>query len=124
MAGLRGHLRSRAGMGRGRNWLLFGERQRAFDSLCEAELAALRAAGMLPELDLAFSRDPQPEYVQHRLHARADLLRRWIDDGATIHVCGSLQSMAGAVHEALAAILGQARLEQLMETGRYRRDVY
>lgn len=124
MAGLRGHLRSRARMGRGRNWLLFGERQRAFDSLCEAELAVLRSAGMLPELDLAFSRDPQPEYVQDRLHARADLLRRWIDDGATIHVCGSLQGMAGAVHEALAAILGQARLEQLMETGRYRRDVY
>ena len=62
--------------------------------------------------------------VQDRLHARADLLRRWIDDGATIHVCGSLQGMAGAVHEALAAILGQARLERLMETGRYRRDVY
>ena len=124
MAGLRGHLRSRAGMGRGRNWLLFGERQRAFDSLCESELAVLQSAGMLPELDLAFSRDPQPEYVQDRLHARADLLRRWIDDGATIHVCGSLQGMAGAVHEALAAILGQARLERLMETGRYRRDVY
>ena len=124
MAGLRGHLRSRAGMGRGRNWLLFGERQRAFDSLCDAELAVLRAAGMLPELDLAFSRDPQPEYVQDRLHARADLLRRWVDDGATIHVCGSLQGMAGAVHEALAAILGQAELERLMDTGRYRRDVY
>jgi sulfite reductase (NADPH) flavoprotein alpha-component len=124
MAGLRGHLRSRAAMGRGRNWLLFGERQRAFDSLCDAELAVLRAAGMLPELDLAFSRDPQPEYVQDRLHARADLLRRWIDDGATIHVCGSLQGMAGAVHEALAAILGQAALERLTDTGRYRRDVY
>jgi len=124
MAGLRGHLRGRASMGRGRNWLVFGERQRAFDSLCDAELAVLRAEGMLPELDLAFSRDPDPEYVQDRLHARAGLLRAWIDDGATIHVCGSLQGMAGAVHEALALILGQARLEGLMETGRYRRDVY
>ena len=124
MAGLRGHLRGRAGMGRGRNWLLFGERQRAFDSLCEAELAVLRAKGLLPELDLAFSRDPEPEYVQDRLHARADVLRAWIDEGATIHVCGSLQGMAGAVHEALTMILGQARLELLMETGRYRRDVY
>jgi sulfite reductase (NADPH) flavoprotein alpha-component len=124
MAGLRGHLRGRASMGRGRNWLLFGERQRAFDSLCDAELAVLRAEGMLPELDLVFSRDPQPEYVQDRLHARADMLRRWIDDGATIHVCGSLQGMAGAVHEALVAILGLDRIERLMETSRYRRDVY
>lgn len=124
MAGLRGHLRGRAGMGRRRNWLLFGERQRAVDSLCDAELAVLRAEGMLPELDLAFSRDPGPEYVQDRLHARADLLREWIDDGAVVHVCGSLQGMAGAVHAALVAILGQARVERLMETGRYRRDVY
>ena len=124
MAGLRGHLRGRAAMGRRRNWLLFGERQRAFDNLCDAELAVLRSEGMLPELDLVFSRDPGPEYVQDRLHARADLLRQWIDDGAVIHVCGSLQGMAGAVHEALTAILGQAQLEGLMETGRYRRDVY
>ena len=124
MAGLRGHLRGRAGMGRRRNWLLFGERQRAVDSLCDAELVVLRAEGMLPELDLAFSRDPAPEYVQDRLHARADLLREWVKEGAVIHVCGSLQGMAGAVHEALAAILGPLELERLMDAGRYRRDVY
>ena len=79
---------------------------------------------MLPELDLAFSRDPAPEYVQDRLHARADLLREWVGEGAVIHVCGSLQGMAGAVHEALAAILGPLELERLMDAGRYRRDVY
>ncbi len=124
MAGLRSHLRGRASLGRARNWLLFGERQREVDRLCGAELAVLRAEGMLPELDLAFSRDPAPEYVQDRLHARADLLRQWVDDGATIHVCGSLQGMAGAVDEALAAILGRPELERLIETGRYRRDVY
>ena len=84
----------------------------------------LQAEGMLPELDPAFSRDPAPEYVQDRLHARADLLRQWVGDGATIHVCGSLQGMAGAVDEALAAILGRPELERLIETGRYRRDVY
>lgn len=124
MAGLRAHLRSRVQVGRARNWLLFGERQRAFDSLCGPEIAAWRARGMLPELDLAFSRDPEPEYVQDRLHARAELLREWVADGAAIHVCGSLQGMAGAVHQALAAILGQAELERLMDAGRYRRDVY
>lgn len=124
MAGLRGHLRSRALAGRRRNWLLFGERQRAFDSLCGAEIAAWRAQGVLPELDLVFSRDPEPEYVQDRLYARADQLRAWVEDDAVIHVCGSLEGMAGAVDEALGAILGAGVRDGLLGTGRYRRDVY
>lgn len=124
LAGLRGHLRSRALAGQRRNWLLFGERQREFDSLCAAEIAAWRADGMLPELDLVFSRDLDAEYVQDRLRARADLLRLWVAHDAVIHVCGSLQGMAGAVDEALAAILGEQERDRLLETGRYRRDVY
>jgi sulfite reductase (NADPH) flavoprotein alpha-component len=39
-------------------------------------------------------------------------------------VCGSLQGMAGGVHDALADILGEDLLEQLTADGRYRRDVY
>ena len=40
------------------------------------EIAGWRAAGMLPELDLVFSRDVTGgEYVQDRMHVRADVLR-------------------------------------------------
>ncbi len=124
LAGLRGHLRSRVLAGQHRNWLLFGERQREFDSLCAAEIARWREAGALPELDLVFSRDAAPEYVQDRLRARADTLRAWVGQGAVIHVCGSLQGMAGEVDAALAGILGEAGRDLLLDKGRYRRDVY
>jgi sulfite reductase (NADPH) flavoprotein alpha-component len=39
-------------------------------------------------------------------------------------VCGSLQGMAGGVHDALIEALGQDALDQLDAAGRYRRDVY
>ncbi|MET0265802.1 MAG: sulfite reductase flavoprotein subunit alpha [Duganella sp.] len=125
LAGLRSHLRARVHEGAARNWLIFGERQREFDSICAAEIAGWRSAGMLPELDLVFSRDVTGgEYVQDRLRVRADVLRDWIADGAVLYVCGSLQGMAGGVDAALEEIIGRAALDDLIETGRYRRDVY
>jgi sulfite reductase (NADPH) flavoprotein alpha-component len=125
MAGLRAHLRERVRAGRRANWLLFGERQREFDSLCGDEIAQWQEQGMLAQLDRVFSRDPSgSEYVQDRLRARADVLRDWIARGAVIHVCGSLQGMAGGVDDALAEILGADERDALMAGGRYRRDVY
>jgi sulfite reductase (NADPH) flavoprotein alpha-component len=52
------------------------------------------------------------------------VLRRWVGDGAAIYVCGSLQGMAGGVHNALIELLGADVVARLMEDGRYRRDVY
>lgn len=125
LAGLRSHLRARVLAGEQRNWLIFGERQREFDSICGAEIAGWRAAGMLPELDLVFSRDVTGgEYVQDRMRVRADVLRDWIAEGAVLYVCGSLQGMAGGVDAALEDMIGRAALDDLIETGRYRRDVY
>lgn len=125
MAGLRSHLRARVQAGEKRNWLIFGERQREFDSICAQEIASWRAAGMLAELDLVFSRDVTGgEYVQDRMRVRADVLRDWIADGAVLYVCGSLQGMAAGVDAALEQMIGRAALDDLIETGRYRRDVY
>ncbi|MBB3220217.1 PepSY domain-containing protein [Pseudoduganella umbonata] len=123
LAGLRGHLRARVAAGRQRNWLLFGERQRAFDGICAAELGGWAAGGFLPELDLVYSRDGEG-YVQDRLRARAAVLRAWIADGAAVYVCGSLQGMAGGVDAALADLLGHDTVELLAAEGRIRRDVY
>nr|WP_233411141.1 sulfite reductase flavoprotein subunit alpha [Rugamonas sp. CCM 8940] len=124
-AGLRAHLRARALAGRRRNWLLFGEREPACDSICADEIARWRAAGLLPRLDLVFSRDGERrEYVQDRLRAAAAELRGWIADGAVVYVCGSLRGMAGGVDAALAEILGADALDDLAAAGRYRRDVY
>ena len=75
--------------------------------------------------DLAISRyDDRRRYVQHVLRDAADTLRTWVDDGAAIYVCGSLQGMAPGVHAALVEVLGEARMEALATARRYRRDVY
>nr|WP_315403532.1 sulfite reductase flavoprotein subunit alpha [uncultured Pseudomonas sp.] len=125
LAGLRSLLRARIVDGEQRNWLLFGERNRAHDFLCEEELQGWLASGELARLDLAFSRDQaQKVYVQDRLREQADELRRWLAEGASIYICGSLEGMAAGVDAVLAKVLGAEELEQLIELGRYRRDVY
>jgi sulfite reductase (NADPH) flavoprotein alpha-component len=125
LAGLRGLLRARIGLGVRENWLLFGERNSAHDFLLRGELEGWNTFGWLERLDLAFSRDQQERlYVQDVLRAQASEVRGWIARGAAIYVCGSLQGMAGGVHEALREIVGEEVLEQLGAEGRYRRDVY
>jgi len=125
LAGLRSLLRARIADGQQRNWLLFGERTIAHDYLCQDELQGWLASGDLALLDLAFSRDQEEKiYVQDRLRESADVLRRWLADGAAIYVCGSLQGMAAGVDQALMDILGSEAVERLIEQGRYRRDVY
>ena len=125
LAGLRSLLKARIHLGERDNWLLFGERSAAHDFLLRDELEAWRDAGWLRRLGLAFSRDQaERRYVQHLLREQAHDLSAWIERGAAIYVCGSLQGMAGGVHEALANILGAAQLDVLADAGRYRRDVY
>jgi sulfite reductase (NADPH) flavoprotein alpha-component len=125
LAGLRGLLRARIGLGVRENWLLFGERNAAHDFLLRGELEGWRDGGWLEKLDLAFSRDRQERrYVQDVLREQASVVRDWVERGAAIYVCGSLQGMAGGVHEALRELLGDEALERLGAEGRYRRDVY
>jgi sulfite reductase (NADPH) flavoprotein alpha-component len=130
IAGLRAHLKQRAcdqatGAAPHRHWLIFGERQAAHDSLYAEDLAAWQASGLLTELDLVYSRDGLPErYVQDRLQAKAPQLRAWVEAGAAIYVCGSLEGMAEGVATVLRAELGEAGLARLQHEGRYRRDVY
>lgn len=125
IAGLRAHLHERARSGARRTWLLFGERSAAHDFHFREELHAMQADGTLARLDTVFSRDGGTHrYVQDRLQAEAATLRQWIDDGATILVCGSLQGMAPAVDAVIEQVLGVAGKEALLLAGRYRRDVY
>lgn len=125
IAGLRGHLKARALAGQGRNWLLFGERNAAYDYHYRAELDGWQRDGVLEKLDMVFSRDQaERRYVQDRLAEQADGLREWVAQGAAIYICGSLEGMAAGVDAALAAALGRASLDDLAASGRYRRDVY
>lgn len=140
IAGLRALLAERIARGHRRNWLAFGERNADRDFHFFDDIDRWRARGFIERLDLAFSRDDartesdvagapasgtqQRTYVQHRLAHAADTLRAWVGDGASIHVCGSLEGMAPGVHAALVATLGAEAVERLLVEGRYRRDVY
>lgn len=125
LAGLRSLLKARIAQGQTRNWLLFGERNRAHDFHCGAELEGWLESGALARLDLAFSRDQAEKiYVQDRLREAAAELRVWLDDGAAIYICGSLLGMAAGVDQVLHEVLGAAVVSELIEQGRYRRDVY
>lgn len=125
LAGLRAHLKARAALGVRWNWLVFGERTADHDYFHREEIEGWRASGLLDRVDLAFSRDQSERvYVQHRLRAAADVLRRWVANGAAIYVCGSLEGMSRDVHAALVEVLGAETLERLTDEGRYRRDVY
>jgi sulfite reductase (NADPH) flavoprotein alpha-component len=125
LAGLRAHLREREQGGQGGHWLLFGERNAAHDGFFEEELNGWLNSGHLARLDRAFSRDQAERvYVQHLLRDAADEVRVWIDRGASVLVCGSLEGMGREVDSVLRGLLGEQYVEELSEAGRYRRDLY
>ena len=125
IAGLRSVLKARIKAGHHKNWLIFGERNRAHDSFYFDELQQWLTKREIESIDYAFSRDQTAKrYVQDVLLERADRVRECIEQGAAIYVCGSLNGMAPGVHAALEKILSKEALEHLVEQGRYRRDVY
>ncbi|MFK2918057.1 sulfite reductase flavoprotein subunit alpha [Dyella koreensis] len=125
LAGLRALLKARVAAGHRRHWLLFGERHAAHDFFHRDEIERWQSSGHIERLDLAWSREAAtPVYVQQRLAEAADELRRWVEQGAAIYVCGSLAGMAPGVDAVLRETLGSEQVEQLRMSGRYRRDVY
>lgn len=125
IAGLRALLKARIAAGHRRNWVLFGERQPQVDRLHVDDLERWHAEGEVERLDLVWSRESRgSRYVQDRLRARAEEVKRFVDDGASVYVCGSLAGMAPGVDAALRAILGDRAVEEMAAEGRYRRDVY
>jgi len=126
IAGLRSHLKARALEAKtGGAWLLFGERTAAHDAFFDDELQGWLASGVLTRLDRAFSRDGAEKlYVQALVAEHARPIADWVERGARLYVCGSLEGMSRGVHAALEAVLGEETLQAMTETGRYRRDVY
>lgn len=125
LAALRALLKQRIAVGRTRNWLLFGERHRAHDFLHREDIERWIGEGAIERADFAWSRDQGERiHVQQRLREAGDELRRWVDEGAAIYVCGSLDGLAPGVDAALCDVLGAGQVAQLREQGRYRRDVY
>ena len=119
----------------GRNWLFFGHQRRDFDFFYEDELVAMRAAGLLTRLTLAWSRDGNEKtYVQHRMREVGRDLWSWLADGAHVYVCGDALRMAKDVEQVLIEIVAQQSgrmpaeavefIAELKAAGRYQADVY
>jgi sulfite reductase (NADPH) flavoprotein alpha-component len=119
----------------GKNWLFFGDQKAAADFLYRDELMALRTAGTLTRLDLAFSRDQAEKiYVQHRMLENAAELYAWLEQGAHFYVCGDASRMAKDVDAALHRVIEEAGgkspeaaaayVQALKAAKRYQRDVY
>lgn len=118
---------------KGKNWLFFGDQHFTTDFLYQAEWLRYFKYGLLTHMDVAFSRDQTDKiYVQHRLAEHAKQLYAWLQDGASIYVCGDEKNMAKDVHLALVNIVnsessnddGEEFLARLLKEKRYQRDVY
>ncbi|WP_301109720.1 assimilatory sulfite reductase (NADPH) flavoprotein subunit [Sporosarcina sp.] len=119
----------------GKSWLFFGEQHYVTDFYYQTEWQNYVKDGTLSRLDVAFSRDTAEKvYVQHRMKESGKELYQWIEDGASIYVCGDEQHMAKDVHNTLVDILrheggksleeSEQFLTQLIQEKRYQRDVY
>ncbi|MGA9670728.1 MAG: sulfite reductase subunit alpha [Terracidiphilus sp.] len=136
IAPFRGFLHERRAMGAsGRNWLFFGERSATTDYLYRDELEAMQADGHLSRLDTAFSRDQVRKiYVQDRMLEQAHTFWSWLQEGASVYMCGDASRMAKDVHQALRTIVAEQGgmsndaaeeyVDLLKEQHRYHRDVY
>ncbi|HEX4260333.1 MAG TPA: flavodoxin domain-containing protein [Acetobacteraceae bacterium] len=115
-----------------RSWLFFGARQFTHDFLYQLDWQEWLRAGLLTRMDVAFSRDqPEKQYVQDRMWEQRRDLFAWLEEGAVLYVCGDAAAMAKDVHAMLARIVadqsgrdGEAYLRDLVQAGRYKRDVY
>jgi ferredoxin-NADP reductase len=119
----------------GRNWLFFGHQRSSHDFFYEEEPVAMRAAGHLTRLTLAWSRNGNEKvYVQHRMREVGRDLWSWLNDGAHVYVCGDALRMAKDVEAALIEIVAQHGghspaaaakfVADLKTQGRYQADVY
>lgn len=136
IAPFRAFLHERRALGhRGKNWLFFGARSATTDFLYRDELQAMHSDGHLARLNTAFSRDQHDKvYVQDRMLENAPDLWKWLQDGASIYVCGDASHMARDVHSTLCTVIekqggmneesAQDYVATLKEQHRYHRDVY
>jgi sulfite reductase (NADPH) flavoprotein alpha-component len=115
--------------------LFFGARHFDTEFLYQLEWQQALKRGTLHRLDLAFSRDQARKvYVQDRLREQGAALWSWLQDGASVYVCGDASRMAPDVHAALRDVARQhggldaeaaeAWLSELSTSKRYLRDVY
>lgn len=119
----------------GKNWLFFGEQHFVLDFYYQTEIQEWLTTDVLTKLDTAFSRDQERKiYVQDRIREKAKEFNNWLENGASIYVCGQKKPMSQDVENAIVAVISKERniseseaqqiLEELENQGKYQKDVY
>src|SRR5436305_603097 len=119
----------------GKDWLFFGHQRSECDFFYGDELNAMKTAGLLTRLSLAWSRDGEKKfYVQDRMREVGREVWSWLAEGANVYICGDAKRMAKDVERALVDIVAQfgARsideavlfVAELKKKGRFQQDVY
>ncbi|MEL3745146.1 assimilatory sulfite reductase (NADPH) flavoprotein subunit [Staphylococcus borealis] len=120
---------------KGNTWLFFGDQLFTTYFLYQTEWQEWLKDGVLGKMDVAFSRDTDEKvYVQHRIAEHSKEFNEWLQNGASIYICGDEKHMAKDVHEAIRSVLvkeqhlseadAEAYLKQMKKDKRYQRDVY
>jgi sulfite reductase (NADPH) flavoprotein alpha-component len=116
------------------SWLIFGNPHLRTDFLYQREWLRWRDTGLLNRIDTAWSRDQaEKRYVQNLVEEQAERIDQWLQRGAHIYLCGSLQ-MGQAVQLGLQNALAQQRgigsdaaatlLAELRRERRIQKDLY
>ena len=119
----------------GKNWLFFGEQHFVLDFYYQTEIQEWLTTGVLTKLDTAFSRDQERKiYVQDRIREKAKEFNSWLENGASIYICGQKNPMSQDVEQAIVSVISKERniseeeakqiLEELENQGKYQKDVY
>lgn len=119
----------------GKNWLFFGNQHFVTDFLYQREWQQWVKKGILNSISLAFSRDSEcKEYVQHKMAAQSKEVYRWLQNGASVYVCGDKNRMAKDVKQMFVSIVmlesgvnqeeAKEYVRQLQKSRRYHEDVY
>lgn len=119
----------------GKNWLFFGEQHFVLDFYYQTEIQEWITTGVLSKLDTAFSRDQERKiYVQDRIREKAKEFNAWIENGASIYICGQKNPMSQDVEQTILEVIASERnitieaaglvLEELENKGKYQKDVY
>lgn len=119
----------------GKNWLFFGEQHFVLDFYYQTEIQEWITTGVLNKFDVAFSRDQQHKiYVQDRIREKAAEFDEWLQNGASLYICGQKHPMGNDVENTITEVISASRgisldearrvLEEMEEQGRYQKDVY
>lgn len=119
----------------GNSWLFFGEQRFRSDFLYQTEWQKFLKDGTLEKMHVAFSRDQAEKvYIQHKLLEQAASVYDWIEQGATLYICGDINNLAKDVHHTLIQIISEqagkslkeaeAQLDNMKISKKYQRDVY